>query len=99
MVAAYGTLSRQGPLARANAAAARRWGTAFLLISTGLLALQLVVGAIRLAQPVAPTAALLPAGIPIILYIAVCVVHLVVVAVALGRARRGEPVAARARAS
>lgn len=91
MVAAYGSLSRQGPLAKANAASARRWGMVFLLVSTGLLVLQLALSVPRLFGTPEPVG-FLPLGIPIILYVLVCVVHLVVVVRAILQARRGEVV-------
>lgn len=90
MVAAYSSLSRQGPLAKANAAAAKRWGAAFLVVSTALLVVQLVLGLIRLAQPHLFGGGFFPQGIPIVLYALVCLVHLVVVIVAMVRARRGD---------
>jgi len=90
MIAAYDSLSRQGPVARANAAAARRWGAVFLVVSTGLLVLQLVLGLLRLGGQPMTVAGILPVGLPILLYFAVCVVHLVVVIVVLQRVRRGE---------
>lgn len=93
MVAAYGSLSRQGPLAKANATAARRWGALFLVVSTGLLALQLILGLIRLtASPGEAASGFLPQGLPILLYVLVCVMHLVVVILGTLRARRGEVV-------
>ncbi|UWF78136.1 MULTISPECIES: DUF4870 domain-containing protein [Microbacterium] len=91
MVAAYGSLSRQGPLAKANADAARRWGRLFLLVSTALLVVHLAITLPRLFLS-AGSAGFLPQGIPILLYIAVCVVHLVVVIVATVRASKGEVV-------
>jgi len=90
MVAAYGSLSRQGPLAKANAASARWWGAVFLIVSTGLLVIQLVLGLIRLAQPATAASGFFPQGLPITLYVLVCLVHLVVVIMATLRARRGE---------
>lgn len=90
MIAAYGSLSRQGPLAKQNAAAARAWGRLFLVLSTALLLAQLVIGLVRMTAPSAPASGFFPQGIPFALYIVVCVVHLVVVLVALRRARRGE---------
>lgn len=92
MIAAYGSLSRQGPLAKANAASARRWGAIFLVVSTGLLVLQLAIGLIRLMTPSQEASGFLPQGLPILLYALVCVVHLVVVTAATLRARRGEVV-------
>ncbi|WP_313356748.1 hypothetical protein [Microbacterium sp.] len=92
MIAAYGSLSRQGPLAKQNAALARSWGRLFLIVSTALLLVQLTLGLVRLTQPSAVASGLLPQGIPLLLYVIVCVVHLVVVLVALRRARRGEVV-------
>lgn len=89
MVAAYGSLSRQGPLAKANAASARRWGAGFLIVSTALLVLQLAVSVPRLFGTPEPVG-FLPLGIPIILYALVCVVHLVVVVRGTLQARRGE---------
>lgn len=89
MVAAYGTLSRQGPLAKANAAAAKRWGTLFLLVSTGLLVLHLALTVPLFWLPSEPRG-FFPLGIPFVLYLLVCAVHLVVVIIATMRARRGE---------
>lgn len=91
MVAAYGSLSRQGPLAKANAASARRWGTGFLLVSTALLVLQLALSVPRLFGTPEPVG-FLPLGIPIVLYVLVCIVHLVVVVRGTLQARRGEVV-------
>jgi len=91
MVAAYGSLSRQGPLAKANAATARRWGAGFLLVSTALLVLQLALSVPRLFGTPEPVG-FLPLGIPIVLYVLVCVVHLVVVVRGTLQARRGEVV-------
>ena len=92
MIAAYGSLSRQGPLAKQNAVSARAWGRLFLVSSTVLLLAQLVIGLVRMMTPSAPATGFFPQGIPFALYIVVCVVHLVVVLVALRRARRGEAV-------
>ncbi|MEV7620259.1 hypothetical protein AB0N59_08960 [Microbacterium sp. NPDC089321] len=92
MIAAYGSLSRQGPLAKQNAATARAWGRLFLVSSTVLLLAQLVIGLVRMTTPSAPATGFFPQGIPFALYIVVCVMHLVVVLVALRRARRGEAV-------
>lgn len=89
MVAAYGTLSVQGPLAKANAASAKRWGTIFLLVSTGLLVVQFALTIPRLVSP-GPAVGFFPLGIPITLYVVVCVIHLVVVTVGTVRAARGE---------
>src|SRR5690606_17839541 len=88
MVAAYGSLSRQGPLAKANAASARRWGTGFLLVSTALLVLQLALSVPRLFGMPEPVG-FLPLAIPILLYVLVCLVHLVVVVRGTLQARRG----------
>ncbi|BDZ38851.1 DUF4870 domain-containing protein [Microbacterium suwonense] len=92
MVAAYGSLSRQGPLAKANAASARRWGAIFLVSSTGLLVIQLIIGLVRLTTSADAVSGFFPQGIPIVLYALVCIVHLVVVIVGTVRARRGEVV-------
>lgn len=89
MVAAYGSLSRQGPLAKTNAASARRWGAGFLLVSTALLVLQLALSVPRLFGTPEPVG-FLPLGIPIVLYVLVCIVHLVVVVRGTLQARRGE---------
>lgn len=90
MIAAYGTLSKQGELAKANAASARRWGLIFLVVSTGLLVAQLVIGVVRLVTHASGAPGFLPLGIPIALYFIVCVVHVMVVVVGTMRARRGE---------
>ncbi|MDT0156700.1 hypothetical protein Q9R19_03570 [Microbacterium sp. ARD32] len=92
MVAAYGSLSRQGPLAKANAASARRWGALFLIVSTALLVIQLIIGLVRLTTSAGVTSGFFPQGIPITLYALVCIVHLVVVIIGTLRARRGEVV-------
>lgn len=91
MVAAYGSLSRQGPLAKTNAASARRWGAGFLLVSTALLVLQLALSVPRLFGTPEPVG-FLPLGIPIVLYVLVCIMHLVVVVRGTLQARRGEVV-------
>lgn len=92
MVASYGSLSRQGQLAKENAASARSWGLIFLVTSTALLVVQLGLGLMRMAQPSAAASGFFPQGIPIVLYVLVCVVHLVIVILAVLRARRGEVV-------
>lgn len=92
MVASYGSLSRQGQLAKENAASARSWGLFFLVTSTALLVVQLGLGLMRMVQPSAAASGFFPQGIPIVLYVLVCVVHLVVVILAVLRARRGEVV-------
>ncbi|WCD92580.1 hypothetical protein [Microbacterium sp. nov. GSS16] len=92
MIAAYGSLSRQGPLAKRNGALARSWGRLFLIVSTALLLVQLSLGLVRMTQSSAPAPGFLPHAIPLLLYVLVCVVHLVVVLFALRRARRGEVV-------
>lgn len=92
MIAAYGTLSKQGPLAKANAAAARRWGLLFLVVSTALVVVQLVIGVTRLVAPSGAPSGFFPLGVPIVLYLVACVVHLAVVIVGTARARRGEVV-------
>lgn len=89
MVAAYGTLSRQGPLAKANATSARAWGRMFLLVSTALLVVQIALLLPRFWSD-SPAVSFFPLGLPIVLYVAVCLAHLVVVTVATLRARRGE---------
>ena len=89
MVAAYGTLSVQGPLAKANAASAKRWGSFFLIVSTALLVLQLSLTVPRLITP-GPSVGFFPLGVPIMLYVLVCVIHLVVVTVGTVRAARGQ---------
>jgi hypothetical protein len=89
MIAAYESLARQGALAKANAASARRWGVGFLLVSTGLLVVQLALSVPRLFGTPEPVG-FLPIGIPILLYGLVCVVHLVVVVRGTVLARRGE---------
>lgn len=91
MVAAYGTLSVQGPLAKANAASAKRWGSIFLVVSTALLVLQFALTIPRLVNP-GPAVGFFPIGIPITLYVVVCVIHLVVVTIGTVRASRGEVV-------
>lgn len=88
MVAAYGTLSVQGPLAKANAAAAKRWGTVFLVVTTVLLLVQFALTIPRWISP-GPEVGFFPLGLPIVLYLLVCVLHLVVVTVATVRAARG----------
>lgn len=92
MVASYGSLSRQGELAKQNAAAARTWGLIFLVTSTVLLLVQLGLGLMRMVQPSAAASGFFPQGLPIVLYALVCVIHLVVVIFAVLRARRGEVV-------
>ena len=89
MVASYRSLAREGEVAKANAESARQWGALFLIVSTALLVAQLVWGLIRMAQPGAPASGFFPQGIPITLYVVVCVVHLVVVILAVLRARQG----------
>lgn len=92
MIAAYDSLSRQGPVARANAAAAKRWGAVFLVVSTALLVIQLVFGLLRLGGQWPAEPGMFPVAVPLLLYIAVCLAHLVVVIVTLPRVRRGEVV-------
>lgn len=92
MVASHRSLAREGGVAKANAESARRWGKAFLTVTTVLVVAQLVWGLIRFTQPSSAASGFFPQGIPITLYALVCVVHLVVVIFAVLRARRGEVV-------
>ena len=79
MVASHRSLAREGGVAKANAESARRWGKAFLTVTTVLVVAQLVWGLIRFTQPSSAASGFFPQGIPITLYVLVCVVHLVVV--------------------
>jgi uncharacterized Tic20 family protein len=86
MAAVYGSQRRLGPVAAGNARNAANWG------------LTLILGTVVSFGSTAILAALLhdtvrgffPIGTPILLYLALCVAHLVVIIVGLARASRGQ---------
>lgn len=86
MASVYGSQRRLGPVAEGNARNAANWGLTLTLgtvVSFGLTAILAVLlgGTVR---------GFFPIGTPILLYVALCIAHLVVIIVGLTRASRGE---------
>lgn len=87
MAVSGGASRRFGGLARENARAALNWGLTYLLVSTVLLVLHFVVLFAFTAD--GPSSGFFPIGIPITLYFAVSVLHLVLVIIGMVRAAGG----------
>jgi hypothetical protein len=82
-----GSSRRAGGVARENARAALNWGLTYLMVSTLLLILHFVLLFVLTAQT--PATGFYPLGIPITLYFAVSIMHLVVVIIGTVRASAG----------
>ncbi|MBT2485344.1 MULTISPECIES: DUF4870 domain-containing protein [unclassified Microbacterium] len=88
MAASGGSARRAGGPASENARAALNWGLTYLMVSTLLLILHFVVLFSLTAD--SPATGFYPLGIPITLYFAVSVVHLVLVIVGTVRVSSGK---------
>lgn len=88
MAVSGGASRRAGGPARENARSALNWGLTYLMVSTLLVILHFVLLFVLTAD--APTASFYPLGIPITLYFAVSILHLVVVIIGTVRASSGK---------
>jgi len=88
MAVSGGASRRFGGVARENARAALNWGLTYLLVSTVLLVSHFVLLFSLTAD--SPTSGFYPIGIPITIYFALSVLHLVLVIVGLVRAAGGK---------
>lgn len=87
MAVSGGASRRFGGVARENARVALNWGLTYLLVSTVLLVSHFVLLFALTAD--APSGSFFPIGIPITLYFAVSVLHLVLVILGMVRASSG----------
>lgn len=87
MAVSGGASRRAGGVARENARAALNWGLTYLMVSTLLLILHFVMLFILTSD--SPATGFYPLGIPITLYFAVSIMHLVIVIVGTVRASSG----------
>ncbi|MEV7609527.1 DUF4870 domain-containing protein [Microbacterium sp. NPDC089320] len=90
MALSGGTSRRYGGVARENARAALNWGLTYLLVSTVLLITHFVL--LFALTSDSPASGFYPLGIPITLYFALSVLHLVLVVVGMVRASSGKVV-------
>lgn len=88
MAVSGGASRRFGGVARDNARAALNWGLTYLLVSTVLLVSHFVLLFSLTAD--SPTSGFYPIGIPITIYFALSVLHLVLVIVGMVRAAGGK---------
>ncbi|MGJ0387663.1 DUF4870 domain-containing protein [Microbacterium sp. CGR1] len=88
MAVSGGASRRFGGVARENARAALNWGLTYLLVSTVLLVSHFVLLFSLTAD--SPTSGFFPIGIPITIYFALSVLHLVLVIVGMVRAAGGK---------
>ncbi|WP_136057183.1 DUF4870 domain-containing protein [Microbacterium sp. K24] len=88
MAVSGGASRRAGGPARENARSALNWGLTYLMVSTLLVILHFVLLFVLTAQ--APTTSFFPLGIPITVYFALSIVHLVVVIMGTVRASSGK---------
>lgn len=88
MAVSGGASRRFGGVARENARAALNWGLTYLLVSTVLLVSHFVLLFSLTAD--SPTSGFYPIGIPITIYFALSVLHLVLVIVGMVRAAGGK---------
>ncbi|MEV4666815.1 DUF4870 domain-containing protein [Microbacterium sp. LWO12-1.2] len=87
MAVSGGASRRAGGIARENARAALNWGLTYLLISTSLIVLHFVVLFLLTAD--SPATGFYPIGIPLTIYVAISLLHLVLVIVGTIRASSG----------
>lgn len=90
MRAVYGSQARKGPLAEANARSAANWGLTLVFVSTGLLVLHFVLLFVLTSD--GSTTGFYPLGIPLTLYAAIVLLHLILTVVGTIRARAGKVV-------
>ena len=88
MAVSGGASRRYGGVARENARAALNWGLTYLLVSTVLLVTHFVL--LFALTSDSPTTGFYPLGIPITLYFALSVLHVVLVIVGMVRASSGK---------
>ena len=88
MAVSGGSSLRAGGSARENARSALNWGVTYLLVSTLLVILHFVLLFVLASR--GSTAGFYPLGIPITVYIALSVAHLVIVIVGTVRASSGK---------
>ena len=88
MAVSGGASRRFGGVARENARAALNWGLTYLLVSTVLLVSHFVLLFSLTAD--SPTSGFYPIGIPITIYFALSVLHLILVIVGMVRAAGGK---------
>lgn len=90
MAVSGGASRRFGGVARENARAALNWGLTYLLVSTILLVSHFVILATLTAD--SPSSGFYPIGIPITIYFALSVFHVVLVIVGMVKASSGKVV-------
>lgn len=88
MAVSGGASRRAGGVARENARSALNWGLTYLLVSTGLLVTHFVLLGVLSAD--GPITGFFPFGTIILLYVAVGILHLVLVIVGMVRASAGK---------
>jgi hypothetical protein len=88
MAVSGGSSRRFGGVARENARVALNWGLTYLLVSTGLLVTHFVV--LFTLTSDSPSSGFYPIGIPITLYFAVSVLHIVLVIIGMVKASAGK---------
>lgn len=88
MAVSGGASRRAGGVACENARSALNWGLTYLMVSTLLLILHFVLLFVLTAQ--APTTGFFPLGIPITVYFAMSILHVVVVILGTVRASSGK---------
>lgn len=88
MAVSGGASRRAGGTARENARAALNWGLTYLMVSTLLLILHFVLLFVLTSQ--APSTGFYPLGIPITVYFALSLAHLVIVIIGTVRASSGK---------
>ncbi|MCK2036276.1 DUF4870 domain-containing protein [Microbacterium sp. SSW1-49] len=87
MAVSGGASRRAGGVARENARAALNWGLTYLLISTSLIVLHFVILFALTAD--SPATGFYPIGIPLTIYAAISLLHLVLVIVGTIRSSSG----------
>jgi hypothetical protein len=88
MAVSGGASRRFGGVARENARVALNWGLTYLLVSTGLLITHFLV--LFTLTTDSPSSGFYPIGIPITLYFAVSVLHVVLVIIGMVKASAGK---------
>lgn len=88
MAASGGSSRRFGGTARENARAALNWGLTYLLVSTVLVVTHFVILSGLTSE--SPATGFFPIGIPITLYFAISLAHLVIVIIGTVRASSGK---------
>jgi uncharacterized Tic20 family protein len=87
MAVSGGASRRAGGVARENARAALNWGLTYLLISTSLIVMHFVVLFLLTAE--SPATGFYPIGIPVTIYVAISLLHLVLVIIGTIRSSSG----------